>query len=124
MLPADFAWPVCACGERLVMFFQFDIQKKFGLPFRGGQPFLGVHVPSTQRPAGMDLHGHGPTEALLGASPRPRRGQEILSTHPPPPGNRGEDPPARTTPPPAIHHLRETRGADGGAPNILVSAWR
>jgi hypothetical protein len=33
VLPADMKWPRCACGQRMVLFFQFDVAEKFGLPF-------------------------------------------------------------------------------------------
>lgn len=39
ILPAGEAWPVCAedgCGQRLALFFQFDVEESFGLPFESG----------------------------------------------------------------------------------------
>jgi hypothetical protein len=36
VLPAGFDWPACDCGERMVLFLQFDILQEFGLPFAQG----------------------------------------------------------------------------------------
>jgi hypothetical protein len=36
LLPTGMAWPRCECGERMTLFFQFDIPDEFGLPFATG----------------------------------------------------------------------------------------
>jgi hypothetical protein len=36
VLPEGMAWPHCACGERMTLFFQLDVAQHFGLPFAAG----------------------------------------------------------------------------------------
>jgi hypothetical protein len=39
VLPVGESWPVCAqekCGQRLGLFFQFEVEDRFGLPFERG----------------------------------------------------------------------------------------
>ena len=36
VLPAEMKWPCCACGQRMVLFFQLDVAEVFGLPFVPG----------------------------------------------------------------------------------------
>jgi hypothetical protein len=36
VLPAGMKWPHCACGQRMVLFFQLDVAEEFGLPFAPG----------------------------------------------------------------------------------------
>jgi hypothetical protein len=50
ILPAELPWPRCSCGERLVMFFQFDVQQRFGLPFRSGSHFSAFMCPAHNDP--------------------------------------------------------------------------
>lgn len=33
-------WPVCQCGERMVLFFQLDVRAEYGLPFAAGSHLL------------------------------------------------------------------------------------
>src|SRR5438309_1440265 len=53
-LPEGMDQPVCSCGERMSLYFQFDIREGFGLPFQTGSHLtvfaceaMSGHVPKS-----------------------------------------------------------------------------
>lgn len=59
-LPAGTAVPQCGCGERMVVFLQFDIRPEFGLPgnFVGGH-FLAFACPNCGGITDLHMQGTG-----------------------------------------------------------------
>ena len=57
VLPAEMPWPQCECGERMLLFLQFDVAAEFDLPFEVGSHFAVFMCPiHNDAPEQFDTH--------------------------------------------------------------------